>query len=369
MKKKAILINYSGRRGSGTWDAYGMSKALLDKGMCCVGVFSEAVENKRKIEELPFDKILFIPTYSNKKEFIIESIRFSKKHKQKIIKEFKEYDIEYIYCPMDTQWEKKISDCFPNAKVFLVSHEPILKKGDSRITYNIFKKHMKSADIMLVHSNKFIDITKRISGKPTYYIPLGKLNFYSDCKEKKQLIRYDDTKINFLFFGRIAPNKGLDILAKAYKKVYNMLGNKVTLTIIGNGDFSPYKVDYNDLNNVTVINKWVEDEEVESVFLGNNLIVVCPYKEGSQSGVIQVAYDYGVPVVVTDVGGFSEQVQDGITGIVTSVDVDDIANAMIKMAEDKELYDIISHNEKELAKKITWDYSAEILLKIMEEYQ
>ena len=52
MKKKAILINYTGRKGSGTWDAYGMAKALIAKGICCVGVFSSDVENKNEIQKI-----------------------------------------------------------------------------------------------------------------------------------------------------------------------------------------------------------------------------------------------------------------------------------------------------------------------------
>ena len=75
MKKKAILINYTGRKGSGTWDAYGMAKALIAKGICCVGVFSSDVENKNEIQKLAFDKIVFIlPTdYSTVEAFELDS--------------------------------------------------------------------------------------------------------------------------------------------------------------------------------------------------------------------------------------------------------------------------------------------------------
>ena len=93
----------------------------------------------------------------------------------------------------------------------------------------------------------------------------------------------------------------------------------------------------------------------------------CPYKEGSQSGVIQVARDYGIPMIVTNVGGLSEQVENEITGLVTNVDADEIAAAMIRLANDKELYNQISRNEKEEAKKYTWENSAVYLIDIMGE--
>ena len=367
MKKKAILINYTGRKGSGTWDAYGMAKALIAKGICCVGVFSSDVENKNEIQKLAFDKIVFIPTYSNMKSFILESLRFSKKHRNNIIKEFENYNIENIYCPIDTQWEKKISDCFPKAKVYLVCHEPLLKKGDNWITYKIFRTHMKKADAVIVHSKVFIDVVKRISKKPTYYMPLGQINYYGQYDDKKSMVTYSNSTVNYLFFGRIAENKGLDILAEAYRKVYDELDNSVSLSVIGNGDFSLYEKLYRHLSNVTIINRWIEDREVESIFLGHNLILICPYKEGSQSGVIQVARDYGIPMIVTNVGGLSEQVENEITGLVTNVDADEIAAAMIRLANDKELYNQISRNEKEEAKKYTWENSAVYLIDIMGE--
>ena len=198
-------------------------------------------------------------------------------------------------------------------------------------------------------------------------MPLGQINYYGQYDDKKSMVTYSNSTVNYLFFGRIAENKGLDILAEAYRKVYDELDNSVSLSVIGNGDFSLYEKLYRDLSNVTIINRWIEDREVESIFLGHNLILICPYKEGSQSGVIQVARDYGIPMIVTNVGGLSEQVENEITGLVTNVDADEIAAAMIRLANDKELYNQISRNEKEEAKKYTWENSAVYLIDIMGE--
>ena len=43
-------------------------------------------------------------------------------------------------------------------------------------------------------------------------------------------------------------------------------------------------------------------------------VVALPYKNASQSGVIQIAYHYDTPVVVTNVGGLSEMVDEGNSG-------------------------------------------------------
>lgn len=53
----------------------------------------------------------------------------------------------------------------------------------------------------------------------------------------------------------------------------------------------------------------MEDEEVESIFSGENLVAVLPYLDATQSGVVLTAMDYGVPVIATDTGGLSEQIE------------------------------------------------------------
>ena len=40
-----------------------------------------------------------------------------------------------------------------------------------------------------------------------------------------------------------------------------------------------------------------------------------PYLSATQSGIAQIAYNFDLPVIATDVGGLSEVVHDGVTGL------------------------------------------------------
>ncbi|HQP02196.1 MAG TPA: glycosyltransferase, partial [Bacteroidia bacterium] len=57
-------------------------------------------------------------------------------------------------------------------------------------------------------------------------------------------------------------------------------------------------------------------------------LVVQPYRSATQSGVTQIAYSFDKPMVVTNVGGLPEMVTDGISGFVTDVNPNAIANAV-----------------------------------------
>lgn len=184
-------------------------------------------------------------------------------------------------------------------------------------------------------------------------------------KKKEKIIEYKKDRINFLFFGRIEKYKGLDILAKAYKNLQKAYTN-ISLTVIGNGDFSDYEGIYKGLTNVKIINRWIKDEEVESIFQGENIVNICPYKDATQSGVILVAYEYGIPVIATDTGGLPEQVIHGKTGFLIQPDnVDELENAMKIFLKNNNLMLEMKEGIKEYLKSISWGQTAEELIKLI----
>jgi glycosyltransferase involved in cell wall biosynthesis len=66
---------------------------------------------------------------------------------------------------------------------------------------------------------------------------------------------------------------------------------------------------------ITLHRGYLTNDKVAQVFQQAS-IVVLPYLEGSQSGVVRVAYVFGKPVVVTRVGSIPESVREGVTGLV-----------------------------------------------------
>lgn len=366
MKKDVLMINYTGRKGGGPLDAYQITKALIDAGIPVVAVLSNQIENLKMWEKLNLEKLVLIPTYNSKLGFVLNSILFPLKQKNHIKKSLGKYNIKYIFCPMGTFWSRKINKIFNNSVSGIVIHDPILHSGENSLINRIANNAYKSYDFLFVHSKQFLEYVEKKYKRPTYYMSLGNHDIYRYVDKKETIIEYDTSKTNYFFFGRISKYKGLDILAKAYKRVFDELQGEVSLTIIGSGDFSPYLDTYKDLQNVKIINRWIKDEETESVFIGNNIICICPYTDATQSGVIPLAMDYQVPLIATETGGIAEQVINDITGLlVPPSDVDALAMAMIRLAKDDELRQFMRENQKNHMSKMGWDISVQQLISAM----
>lgn len=198
------------------------------------------------------------------------------------------------------------------------------------------------------------------------YIPLGPHSMYHFADKKKSIVSYKADTVNFLFFGRIDKYKGIDILLRAYQKIEEKYKDKVTLTIVGNGDLSGYSKLLKEVDHISIVNRWIKDEEVESVFTGKNIVTVCPYRDATQSGVILVSYDYGVPVIAADTGGLEEQVIDGETGfLIERCNIQALYTAMKKFIESPQIINKMKIHISEYVEKISWDRSAEILMDII----
>jgi starch synthase len=83
-----------------------------------------------------------------------------------------------------------------------------------------------------------------------------------------------------------------------------------------------------------VLNSYISDETRAELFAQAS-VVVLPYIDASQSGVIPIAYSFGKPVVATTVGGLPAMVDDGVTGyLVPPCDERALAEAVIRVLQE-----------------------------------
>jgi glycosyltransferase involved in cell wall biosynthesis len=140
-----------------------------------------------------------------------------------------------------------------------------------------------------------------------------------------------------LFFGRIWPYKGLDVLIRAEPLISASVPG-AHFVIAGEGEeFSNYRALMAHPERFTVLNEFVSLEDRAALFQRAS-VVVLPYVEASQSGVVPVAYSFGKAVVATTVGGLPEAVDDGATGLlVPPHDEHALAEALVRLLTDREL--------------------------------
>lgn len=132
---------------------------------------------------------------------------------------------------------------------------------------------------------------------------------------------------NILFFGRISPYKGIEYLIRAVKQLAQEIPD-IKLTIAGQGDFWFDISEIQNSKNFEIVNDYISTPQLVNL-LGKTELVVCPYTDATQSGVIMTAFAFCKPVVATNVGGLAEMVEDGVTGrIVPSRNVEQLAEAV-----------------------------------------
>jgi len=114
-------------------------------------------------------------------------------------------------------------------------------------------------------------------------------------------------KLRVGFLGRITEYKGLDLFAATIDRLRER-NLDVVGVVYGAGD-ERYVSDIRDSPNCELHLGWIDDEEFPRTLATFDLLLL-PYREASQSGVLAQALSLGVPVVVTPVGALAEQVAD-----------------------------------------------------------
>jgi glycosyltransferase involved in cell wall biosynthesis len=140
-----------------------------------------------------------------------------------------------------------------------------------------------------------------------------------------------------LFFGLIRAYKGLEVLLEAFAKVVTRIES--TLLVVGEfydkKDSYASQIDRLDIGrHVRVIDSYVPNEDVEKFFAACD-VVALPYHTATQSAIVQVAFHFGKPVIVTSVGGLPDVVDDGHTGfVVPPGDPEALAAAIVRFFEE-----------------------------------
>jgi len=173
--------------------------------------------------------------------------------------------------------------------------------------------------------------------------------------EKKRVI---------LFFGYIKPYKGVDLLIRSFPLLKSKIKDAVLLIT---GEIYGNKEKYLELirqsgykNDIILIDDYISSADVELYFKAADLLVL-PYRNATQSGVIQTAYVMGLGVVTTPVGGLPELVIPGKTGIIAdSVSEDDLAEAMTSFFDLDEK--IVRDNISQFCKKYSWNNFVQLIL-------
>lgn len=242
----------------------------------------------------------------------------------------------------------------------VIPHEK--RSGDKFFTKLAFNQ----GDYFVVMSKTVEEDLKLFSkGKPYKLIPHPVYNIFGDKVEKPEAkdfilkeygIDLQNEKV-ILFFGYIRKYKGLNYLIDAMPEILKKV--KLKLLVVGEyyGDEEKYREQIRSLGleeDIKVVSDFVPDSNVKYFFSASD-VVVLPYSDATQSGIIQIAYHYDKPVIATDVGGLAEVVRNNETGLIIEPKNPGAIAKAVTDFYDKGLEEKFTSNAKEEKKKYTWE--------------
>lgn len=169
--------------------------------------------------------------------------------------------------------------------------------------------------------------------------------------------------LELLFFGLIRPYKGLEVLVDALARLNDL---DLFISIVG----EPWKTTVSywrkrfseaEIRNIVdFVPRYVSDAEAAEYFDRAD-VVVMPYLSATGTGIAALACQYEKPLVASDIGGLSDVVIDGVTGIlVPPGDRKSLANAIRRFAING--IPNLSCNIRKHKTELSWDSLARMMI-------
>jgi D-inositol-3-phosphate glycosyltransferase len=216
-------------------------------------------------------------------------------------------------------------------KILLTVHNVNRGRRDSTDTaFNrlTLRLQYRLADALFVHTDK---MRAELAGAfgvredKVTIIPFGVNNAVPDTDltahdAKKRLGITERDKV-ILFFGNIAPYKGLEYLLAAFR-LLSAERDDYCLIVAGrpkgpSAYWTSIQKEMNSAARGRVIQRiaYIPDEDIEIYFKAADVLVL-PYTEIFQSGVLFLGYHFGLPVIAADVGSLRTDIVEGTTGFI-----------------------------------------------------
>jgi glycosyltransferase involved in cell wall biosynthesis len=220
------------------------------------------------------------------------------------------------------------------------------------------RRILERVDAVVVHSrhgrDRLVDDLEIDPGK-VHVIPHGAFRHLTTLAPAELAPAFERAKVPVvLFFGLLRPYKGVDVLLEAWGRM-GAAARTAELWVVG----LP-KMDVSGLRaaappRVRFVDRFVSDEEAAAYF-GRADVVVLPYREIDQSGVLFTALAFGRPMVLSDVGGFPEIAREGAAELVPAGDPEALAGALATLLQDRPRRSALASRAAELAAgPYSWD--------------
>jgi len=199
--------------------------------------------------------------------------------------------------------------------------DSLLNRVSLRIQYRL-------VDHILVHTPKMKEQLVQTFGvrdEKITIVPFGTYDMVPQSAltgaEARKRLGLSCANRTILFFGHIAPYKGIDLLVDAFARLAAQ--HQDYRLVIAGGPMKESEQHWQQVQRVIEESamreqvlehgRFIDDKEIELYFKAADVLVL-PYTHIFQSGVLFMSYTFGLPVIATDIGSFSRDIVEGFTG-------------------------------------------------------
>lgn len=216
-------------------------------------------------------------------------------------------------------------------KVFITIHDPLPHSGEFNWRNVLVKKGFFPLAARFIFYSQFSEtIFRQVYpqySKKTAVVGMHPYSFYRNYLPPAPVERK-----TILFFGRISPYKGVDIFLKAIPLVLQQF--PAERFVIAGAKGESYSLDASNVkaagNQLELLLHHIPNDKLVELAAGAKL-VVCPYRDATQSGVLMTAFACSTGVIASDVGAFPEFIDPAKNGMLCKADdAEALAKAIIE---------------------------------------
>jgi len=297
---------------------------------------------------------------------VIEWLLKAKSHYHKLLRE-NDYDLAHAFFGFPTGWL-----CYRTAHKlpYIISlrgsdvpGEHARLKLDYKILSPVFAAIWKKAAALVAPSEGLKNrALKFLSSAAIDVIPNGvELEHFSPAEttQKPETLR-------LLTVGRLSVTKRVEILIDAVE-ILHKTDCEVHFTIVGGGQMQQKLkqiVSDKNLGNIIEITGRIGAEDMPQVYRKNDIFVSASMREGMSNAMLE-AMATGLPIITTRCEGVDELIADNGL-VVEDANAEEIAKAVKKLADDRQLHKQMSLAARSQAEKFTWGRAAEKYLMLYE---
>jgi glycosyltransferase involved in cell wall biosynthesis len=197
----------------------------------------------------------------------------------------------------------------------------------------------------------------------TVYIPIGLKEIRGLTKQEAKKVLGIEDKFMLLFFGFVAPFKGIDFALEAVRMIDQQVKERIVFIAAGSKlpslENNPAVINYTQALKKQAIglpvvfkDYYIPEREAETLFSAADLVLIPYQKQSGPSEIFKKAALYKIPVIASNIDYLAEDIRHMVTGILVSTDSPvHMAEAVEKLYSNQQLYHSIQVQLKKVAQE------------------